>query len=385
MDPLEIVFWLCAAVAAYTYVGYPLLLALASRVRHAPRRVEPTRASVSLVLAVHNEEQNLPRRLEELTALVKASGLPGEILVVSDGSTDRTVEVARGSEADGVRVFALEPNQGKAAALTRGAAEARHDLLVFADARQRWADDALTRLVENFADPTVGAVSGDLVLESAPGVLAGVGLYWRFEKWLRKTESRLGSQVGVTGAISAVRRALFPAAIPTGTLLDDVYWPLCVAMGGHRVVHDDRARAFDRLPDRPRDELRRKVRTLAGNFQLVTLLPASLLPWRNPVWLQWLSHKLLRLVVPWALLGLLVSNAFLLDDPLYLVLFVGQLACYGLALLGLTPLGRRVKPLGAAASLMMLNAAAWLAFWVFLTGRSRQAWRKVNYQEVEAT
>jgi glycosyltransferase involved in cell wall biosynthesis len=377
--PLEVGFWLGALVAAYTYVGYPLLLAVLSRARPRPRRAEPVVTSVSIVLCCHNEEKNLARRLDELTQLVAASGLPGEIVVVSDGSADRSADVARQFADRGVRVVELDANRGKAVALTRGVAEARHDLLVFADARQRWADDALVRLTENFADPAVGAASGDLVLESAPGVMAGVGLYWRFEKWLRKAESRVRSQVGVTGAISACRRPLFPPEVPAGTLLDDVYWPLWVALHGHRVVHDERARAFDRLPDRPRDEFRRKVRTLAGNFQLVRLLPASLLPWRNPVWLAWVSHKLLRLAVPWALLGILVTSAFL-EDPLYRAVFWLQLAGYALALLGLVPaVGRRVKLLGAAASFVVLNAAAWLAFWVWVTGRAKTSWRKVDY------
>src|SRR5207244_1105325 len=127
-----------------------------------------------------------------------------------------------------------------------------------------------------------------------------------------------------------------------------------------RVVHDERARAFDRLPDRPRDEFRRKVRTLAGNYQLLTLLPGSLLPWRNPVWPAWISHKLLRLVVPWALLAMLIASALLPLLP-YFSLFVAQVAGYGLALLGLVPaLGRNVKLLGAAASFLVLNTAAWL-------------------------
>ncbi len=385
MCALEIVFWVCFAVVGYTIVGYPLLLALAGRLRNRPRRIEPVQTSVSIVLAVHNEEQHLSRRLEELTGLLRKSALPGEVIVVSDGSTDRSVDVARGFEDRGVRVVALEPNQGKAAALSRAFAEARHEIVVFADARQHWADDALARLLENFADPQVGAASGDLVLEAAPGVMAGVGLYWRVEKWLRRAESRVGSQVGVTGAISAARRALLPAAIPAGTLLDDVYWPLYVAMRGYRVVHDERARAFDRLPDRPRDEFRRKVRTLAGNYQLVTLLPGSLLPWRNPVWPAWISHKLLRLIMPWALLGMLATSAALPTLP-YFGLFVAQAAGYGLALLGLVPaIGRNVKLLGAAASFGVLNAAAWLAFWVWASGQAGKSWRKVDYSDAEGT
>jgi cellulose synthase/poly-beta-1,6-N-acetylglucosamine synthase-like glycosyltransferase len=380
MDVLEITFWSCAAVVLYTYLAYPLLLALLSRCCPRPRRVEPIELSVSIVLPVHNEEKNLSRRLDELTRLLRSSGLPGEIIVVSDASTDGSAQVTRSFDQLGVRLVELPTKQGKAVGLSAGCAEARGELLVFADARQRWADDALVRLVANFADPQVGAVSGDLVLETAPGVLAGVGLYWRFEKWLRLSESKLYAQVGVTGAISACRRALF-RPVPPGTILDDVYWPLQVVLQGYRVVHDESARAYDRLPDRPRDEFRRKVRTLAGNFQLVTRLPLrALFPWGNRVWWQFVSHKLLRLVVPWALLALLIVSA-LLRAPLYQATLAAQLAGYSLAALGLIPaVARRVKVLGAAGSSLVLNGAAWLAFWVWLTGRAARSWHKVQYE-----
>jgi cellulose synthase/poly-beta-1,6-N-acetylglucosamine synthase-like glycosyltransferase len=381
MLALEIVFWVSFGIAAYTFVGYALLLAIAGRLWPRPWRVEHVNTSVSIVLAVHNEEKNLPRRLDDLATLLAGSGMPGEIIVVSDGSTDGSVAVARSFADRGVRVIALEQNQGKAAALSCAFAEARHEILVFADARQRWAEDALVRLLENFADPRVGAVSGDLVLEAAPGVMAGVGLYWRLEKWLRRAESRVGSQVGVTGAISAARRANLPAAIPPGTLLDDVYWPLWVAMRGCRVVHDERARAFDRLPEHPRDEFRRKVRTLAGNYQLMMLLPSSLLPWRNPIWLAWISHKLLRLLLPWTLI-VMFSTSIALPGLLYLVLTLGQLAAYGVAAFGMVPaLGKRIRLLAAAASFLILNAAAWLAFYVWISGQARTSWRKVHYDD----
>jgi cellulose synthase/poly-beta-1,6-N-acetylglucosamine synthase-like glycosyltransferase len=268
-------------------------------------------------------------------------------------------------------------NSGKAAALSAGCAEARHDILVLADARQEWATDALGCLLENFADPTVGGASGDLVVEAAPGVMGGVGLYWRYEKWLRKTESRLHSTVGVTGAICAVRRELF-RPIPAGTILDDVYWPLLVVMQGYRVVHDDRARAYDRLPGRALDEFRRKVRTLSGNFQLAARLPSALLPWTNPVWWQFLSHKLARLVVPWALLGAL-GAAGALDGPLYRSLFWVQVASYTAGAVGTLGPGAPTRVSSAAASFLVLNAAAWMAFWVWISGRSARSWGKVVY------
>jgi hypothetical protein len=233
-------------------------------------------------------------------------------------------------------------------------------------------------LLENFADPTVGAVSGELMIETAPGVLAGVGLYWRFEKWLRKQESALHSTVGLTGAIAAVRRQLFRPP-PPGTILDDVYWPLCVTMQNHRVVFDGRAKAFDRLPEKTRDEFRRKVRTLAGNYQLLMRLPQAVLPWRCPVWFQFISHKLLRLVVPWALLVMLAASGFL-GGPLYFTLFAVQCLGYVIAVAGLHPaIGTRVKLASAGASFLVLNTAAWLAFWVWISGRAGRSWGQVRY------
>lgn len=379
MDVLEGIIWACIGIVGYTYFFYPLLLVLCNAMAGRKHVVGPAPLSVSFLLPVHNEENNLSRRLDELSRLIQAAGVCGEIIVISDASTDRSVEIARGFAEQGVRVIEMPEKQGKAAALNAGAALTQNDVLVFADARQRWAVDALTRLLENFADPAVGAVSGDLVLESSSGVLAGVGLYWRYEKWLRKQESRLGSQVGVTGAISAVRRPLF-CPIPPGTLLDDVYWPMRVVLQGYRVVHDERAVAYDRLPDDTRDEFRRKVRTLAGNYQMLTLLPwAALFPFTNRVWWQWFSHKLLRLVVPWALLAMFFLTMFRAEHY-WLVLFWLQTAGYGLGLLGLIPtIGGRVRLLGAAASFLVLNSAAWLAFWVWISGRAGRSWHKVQY------
>ncbi len=378
---LELAFWVAASCVVYPYLLYPLFLAILARLRPRPLRLRrPAPRSASIVLAAHNEELAIDRRLTELTALLEATGFDGEILFVSDGSTDDTVAIARAHTKRFVRILELPERSGKAVALTRACAEAKYEIVVFADTRQTWAPDALELLLENFADPDVGAVSGDLIVVAGPGALGGVGLYWRHEKWLRRQESLAGSQVGVTGAISAVRRELF-RPIPPGTLLDDVYWPLNVALQGKRVVHDARAMAYDRLPDKARDEFRRKVRTLAGNFQLATRLPAALLPWRSPVWIQFLSHKLLRLVVPWALLALLALSA-VLPGWEYDVALVAQMLCYALGLAGMLPgVAARFKPASAAASFLVLNGAAWVAFWVWLTGREGQSWQKVNYDK----
>lgn len=376
---LEVWFWTSTAFVMYAYLAYPLLVALMARLRGRPvRPVGRFSGTISIVMAVYNEESYIDHRLDELINLLAASGCDGEVIVVSDGSTDRTVMLAKGHSESRVRVLDLSMNVGKGEALTRGCAAAQGDVVVFADARQRWAADALDNLLRNFTVPEVGAVSGDLVVETGSGLMSGMGLYWRYERWLRRTESLIHSTVGVTGAISAVRRELI-RPIPRGTLLDDVYWPLQVAMQGYRVVHEEHALAFDRLPAKIEDEFRRKVRTLSGNFQLLMRLPAALLPWRNPIWMEFLSHKVMRLVAPWALLAILIVSALLLPRPLYYVAFVTQLVFYCLGLVGLLRDSHSLPLTSAAGSFIVLNAAAWLAFWVWITGRAETSWQKARY------
>ncbi len=376
--------WFCcfAGVLLYAYFIYPVLIALLARwgrSRTAGHCDIGLPRSVSIVVAAHNEAAAVPRRLAELAQQVADAEVPGEVILVSDGSTDETVRMARGQGGANIRVLELSRKVGKARALNAGCAAARGDVTVFADMRQRWEGGTLRRLLEPFRDPEVGAVSGDLVVERADGPLAGVGLYWRYEKWLRLQEGSFHSQVGVTGAISAVRRELY-SPIPAGTILDDVYWPLRVTMAGRRVVPAPGARAFDRLPDRARDEMARKVRTLTGNFQLLQRLPGALVPWRNPICFQFISHKVMRLLAPWALLGMLAISAWHVD-PWFRILFWGQVAGYLTGLLGLWKAAARRVPLATtAASFLVLNCAAWVAFWMWISRREGRTWRKVSYQ-----
>jgi cellulose synthase/poly-beta-1,6-N-acetylglucosamine synthase-like glycosyltransferase len=387
---LKSIVWVGLIIVSYAYVLYPIAVWALARLRpKSPCANAATEAApaFSVVVAVHDEGPRITSRLDEIVALIATSRGAAEVIVVANGCRDDTAALARAHPSPLVRLIELTENAGKAHALTSGWEAARGDLLVFADARQRWAADSLQRLLENFANPEVGAVSGELVIEAASGVLAGVGLYWRYEKWLRRNEGRLHSMVGVSGSICAVRRELF-RPIPRGVLLDDLFWPLQVAMQGRRVVYDERALAYDRLPDRPADEFRRKVRTLSGNFQLVAMLPQALLPWRNPIWVQFVSHKLLRLVIPWLLLGVFFASGGLLytDDlraaslALYGTVFLAQLLFYVLAASALAGGPGSVWRLGkVAASFVVVNAAAWLAFWVWICGRSDVAWKKVAY------
>ncbi len=375
MFSVEGMIVVCLAFIAYTYLLYPLALAAGARLRPQPIRQSASANSLSIVIAARNEQQTIGRRIRELSRMLNRTTASGEIILISDGSTDRTVAEARAA-APGIRIIELPASAGKAAALNAGVAAASSEILVFADARQTWAEDALERLVENFGDPRVGAASGELIVESEPGVMAGVGLYWRYEKWIRKNESRVGSLAGVTGAICAVRRRLFQP-LPSQIVAEDIYWPMQIAMQGFRVVHDERAVAFDRLPLHARDEFRRKVRTLSGNYQLIQRLPSALLPWRNPAWMQLVSHKLLRLAIPWLLLALMGMTWFVHDLELRRPLLAMQLAFYGLAVAGAMPGTGRVA--AAASAFALLNSAAWFAFWVWLFGGSTKSWRAVQY------
>ena len=336
MAPLEWIFWTCFAIVAYTYLIYPAILLTLNGLFGRKRIFGRVQTSVSFLVPVHNEEHNLERRLEELTRLIHEAGTQGEVIVISDGSTDQSVVIARFAER-GVRVIEMPTKSGKAAALNAGAAAGRRTAYP-CRCPTTLGGRRTDRLWKILPTRKLARQRRSRARKRA-GVLAGVGIYWRYEKWLRKQESRLGSQVGVTGAISALRRTLFHP-IPAGTLLDDVFWPMHVVLQGYRVVHDERARAFDRLPEKTHDEFRRKVRTLAGNYQLLTLLPfAALFPWSNRVWLQWISHKLMRLVVPWALLGMLGSS-FLIKQDFYQLFFWIQTANYGMAALGIAPSDR---------------------------------------------
>jgi len=383
---LEIFYWMCVVIALYPYLGYPVIAFLMGSMR--PRSVQQGSNDpppVSMVVAAHNEAQRIGRRVAELSRLVAATHPQSEVIIVSDGSTDETAQIVRASTAANVRLIELTTNQGKAQALNCGVAAARHDFVAFADVRQTWNEDTLPRLLSRFTDPDVGAVSGDLRLRTVSGGLASVDFYWRLEKRLRISESRWHSSIGVTGAVCAVRRSLF-VSLPPGTVLDDVYWPMAVILQGRRVVHEPGAAAEDQLPDEIGGEYKRKLRTLAGNFQLMSLMSGLLLPWKNPVWFQFMSHKVLRLVTPWLLLAAWGLSFTLTGQPVYMVLFVLQSLLLAAGILAwLWPPIRRVRPLGILAAVFALNCAAWLAFWVWLSGGTNRTWKKVEYGKAKVS
>lgn len=367
--------WAALAVIVYAYVGYPLLLMFWSRIRHREPMRSSIYPSVSIIIAARNESGRLAARIENCFQ----SQYPTEyleVIVVSDGSTDRTEEIVRRLDSTRIRVAVLERQMGKAAALNAGVALATGEILVFADARQRFAPDALMRLVSHFADSTVGAVTGELILEdNGQGNTEGIGLYWKLEKAIRSMESSIDSVVGVTGAIYAMRARLFKPLRP-GTILDDVVIPMGIVMDGFRVVLDRQAVAFDQLAVDYQLEFHRKVRTLAGNFQALAWNPVWLNPVKNRLWFQVISHKVSRLMAPFALVAMFLANIAVLPSG-YVYLFVAQVLGYLLALAGwgLASVGVRERVTGTAFSFCLLNCAAVVGAIRFISGR-QNLWRK---------
>jgi biofilm PGA synthesis N-glycosyltransferase PgaC len=291
----------CAAVFLfYVLLGYPWLLRkLALRKAHPVRRapVEPT---VSILICVYNGAAYLDKKLHSILAL-EYPREKMEILVISDGSTDSTNAIAERFACEGVRLIRI-PRSGKPSAINAGIVEARGEILVLTDVRQVLASDSLRLLMENFNDATVGACSAELVIgKGSTQDEANVGLYWRYEFAIRMCLSEIDSIFGATGAYYALRREL-AVPLPATTLLDDMYLPLAAFFRGYRLVVDPRARMFD-YPTGTSSEFWRKVRTLAGNYQILLAYPQLLGP-GNRLWFHFISYKLARLLLPFALLAM---------------------------------------------------------------------------------
>ena len=366
---MSLLFWLSLSLVFFAYAGYPICLYIRARLWPRSVRRASIFPSVTIVLAVHNEEKNLPGKLLNLAALdYPADRL--EVIVVSDGSTDETNKIVSSWQDSGRRAVILTEHRGKPNALNHGIAEAQGEIICFTDARQEIASEGVKNLVANFADPSVGCASGELILREDFKTPSsdGVGLYWRLEKHIRNWEGQAGSTVGATGAFYAVRKDLL-LPLPEGTILDDVYIPLQIARQGSRVIFDPSAVAWDDFTPSPKQEFRRKVRTLAGNYQLLQLAPWVLTS-ANPLRVQLVCHKLLRLLIPFALVGLLVST-LLLRRNLYELALALQLVFYALATLSLfLGNGGIVSRLAnIALAFMVLNTAAAVAFIYFITGR----------------
>ncbi len=385
---LQTLFWISAAFIVYTYLGYPLLLRILAN--RAPRRegVFNQHSSVPLdgaldepeaviIIVAYNEAARIQSKIDSCLAQdYPPSRL--RVLIVSDGSTDEMVNIIRAMGDPRVAVLPFTERRGKAACLNDAVASVDEPVIVMNDARQMLHPQAVRNLARHFGDSQVGAVSGELVfrLDDASAFGEGVDAYWRYEKAIRRLEGRIDSVVGVTGAIYALRRSLYQP-IPPETVLDDVLIPMNVVMQGSRVLFESDAIAYDRPSQDVASEKRRKVRTLAGNFQLMTAHPKVLDPRVNRLFLQFISHKSARLIAPFAMMVALISCALLApSSAFYLLLLVAQLVIYAMPAIGqLWPGVARTFPVRVVSAFVALNWFVVLGLYEFLTNRNLHVWR----------
>jgi poly-beta-1,6-N-acetyl-D-glucosamine synthase len=329
-----------------------------------------------MVIVVRNEESTLERKIENVLALDYPPDR-AEIIIVSDGSTDRTAAILQKYAVENrFRTVLNSFPRGKAAGLNDAITLAKGEVVVFTDARQLIDPGAINLLLENFADPDVGCVSGDLMLGDPGSSRAprGLGLYWGLEKKLWELESASGSAVGATGPFYAARRDVLPA-LPAETVLDDVYIPMEIARQGKRVLIDPRAKACDPTVFKPEQEWPRKVRTLSGNYQLLKLQP-WLLTSANPIRFEFVSHRLLKLWAPFLMLALLAASISL-GGPVYRLALALQLLFYTMSIMGLLPWRktRLARVCHSGFIFLLLNAAALAASANFVSGR-KIVWKR---------
>lgn len=324
----QIIFALSCLFLAYVIVLYPLLLRFLARHYRKPVRKQAIEPAVSIVIPVRNGAPYVRRKLESVLALDYPPDKI-EILVISDGSSDGTDELVGQFASRRVRLLRVTAG-GKPAALNAGIPLTRNEIVLLTDIRQELAKDSLRSLAACFADPAVGVVSGELVIRAGDSLAeANIGLYWRFETWMRNCLSEVDSMLGATGPFYGIRRELV-VTMPPETLLDDVYLPLAAFFRGYRLVVEPSAKAYDE-PTSLATEFRRKVRTLAGNYQLLKSYPGLLGP-RNRMWIHYVSYKLGRLLMPFSLLAIAVTAWWLPAGWMALVL-VAQILVYGSAAL----------------------------------------------------
>jgi cellulose synthase/poly-beta-1,6-N-acetylglucosamine synthase-like glycosyltransferase len=368
-------FWGSAAFVLYTWIGYPLLVALLARLRpREARRVDSCDdlPPVTLLIAAWREEPVIAARLDDALALDYPSDRL-QILVAAEPSPDRTIEIVRSYAARGVELSSAEERAGKSAAVDRALELARGEIVAFSDANNRWEPQALRRLVAPFADPKIGATVGSKKLAAAPGhVAAGGSLYWRYEDFIRRQESRLGGCLAASGEILAVRRSVAPR-LPPDTVNDDFHLVLAIARAGSRVVYVPEARSIELTTPTAEEERARRERITAGRVRYMADFGALLAARRPLLAWQLLSHKLLRLAMPWALLVMLVSSLaavaglhgrpgsgpLLLGPPWASIALALQLATYAIAMLApLLPDGSLVaRVCGAVRYVVEANLA----------------------------
>jgi cellulose synthase/poly-beta-1,6-N-acetylglucosamine synthase-like glycosyltransferase len=390
MSACEWIFWISVGSLIYAFLLYPLALWLASRMASQIRRKRaacPPAGSgpippkewpgVSLIVPAHNEERHLAAKLRNIEE-IEYPRERIECVLVSDGSTDATDRILTHAAVPGRRFFRLAERQGKPTALNLAVAHSTGEILIFSDASTLLAPDAVGKLVRHFDDSRVGAVCGAVVFRRTMESAATEGIYWKYETALRRMEAEIGATLTASGAIFALRRSCYRPLAPE-TILDDFLLPMTTRRLGYRVEYEPKARAQDAAPESVSGEYTRRVRLAAGSFQsLGTLAQAA----RSHLAVLWafLSHKVMRWLAPWFLIGIFATTLALREQPFYGLALVFEAAFCSWALVGWVCRKRLAKIRFALMGyfLMAMNVAFLVGLARLLTGRQPVTWTRAN-------
>jgi len=388
---LGIVFWVSAALVFYVYAGYPTLIFLLARLRKSVNHLIDFEPKVTLLFAAYNEEKVIGEKIKNCLAIA----YPRErlqILVADDGSTDRTVEIVKSFESEHVDLACYSPRRGKLFTLNDAMREAKGEIVLFSDADNFYPPNALSETMKYFSDPSIGAVSGGRNVIGSNALGNAEGLYWKYEEFIKKQESRFGNCVGVAGDLLAIRRNLYLPP-PPSTINDDFYIALSIIKQGYRIVYAPEARSYHPVAESEKGEIERRARMVAGRYQAI-FLAWNMLHFSKPgvVW-QIISHKYLRPIVPFAMIFMVLTNVLalywgsklsgppllVLETPYNWLLFFMQFAFYFLAWLGVGHKFNGVfgEILYLPTFLVNSNIAALRGFYRYMTSKQSVMWKKV--------
>ena len=377
----------------YTYFGYPLLIFLLAKLIHKSETYHASQPPVTILIAAYNEESVIGDKIRNSLSIDYPKDL-FQILIVADGSTDKTYEIAKRYMAEGVEVLYQPERRGKMAAINRALPHVRGELIVFSDANNFYPADAISHLIRPFGNPEIGAATGAKVIDQGDGNLgASEGLYWKYESFIKKQESRLGSCTSAAGEILAIRKTLYSPP-PNNVINDDFYIAMQIVRNGYRLVYVPQAKSMERVSPSAEDEVTRRTRINAGRFQAIAMANQILPSQPLLVW-QILSHKFLRPLVPFGMIGAAVFNLMavlfpppgtgllLLGKPYSIILFVLQILFYALAWIG-RDYGNRgeqnklLRLFYIPTFLINSNIAALQGFFRFLRREQSPLWERIG-------
>ena len=377
----ENIFWFASFIVIYSYVIYPMILITADQL--FPSKLflrSEDQPNVSIVIAAYNEEKVIERRIQNCLALDYPRDKL-EVIIASDGSSDKTDEIVEQFKDQGVKLLGHENRRGKVNVLNEVVPQAKNDIVIFSDANTMFARDSVKKIVQYFADSRIGCVCGCLQFVNADGSKTGEleGIYWRYETMLKKLEGKRGALLGANGAIFAIRKNLFHEC-PADTIIEDFVLPMKILESGFKVVYDVEAMALEEAAHKIIHEKERRIRIGAGDFQALSRLWRMLDPRRGFPALAFLSHKVLRWFAPFFLVFAFASNIFLVSQPLYLFIFFLQCLFYSFAFVGqvLSWSGVNTRIFGIAYYFVSMNLALFLGLIRFLTNTQKVAWRRTE-------